>query len=241
VEFRDNKEEEKYSKISHRDNFCIYILVLVICLIVLVKCLSVICFSIYGFATDQFIELGGRGSWRSRAEYPTYFWIANLTWLLIGVLSSFYVGRFPFLYRKKMQKTVSNQIKSLQEIDIHKHFPVSSDVENNIQSESEAGKIPLIAKAVFAFFLFLLGGIVIFSITVLCKSYCNSPIEILGLVLFFGGLAVLLYFIVLGRSQSWKTNEKGERLVKNLTTTEQIIAVAAIISFCLGLCLWSLY
>ena len=175
-------------------------------------CLGVIVFSIRDFVDGQYFR--------------------SLTRITIALLFLFFVGFF----FKKSQKTVSDQIKSLQENSMQTRFSVSSDVEMNRQTDDE--KIPIEAKVMLWFCLLLVVGVCVFAFTILCKSISASPTQILILALIAGSIVVLLYFGVQTDPIFNKITEKGEVLIRRLTVTEQVIAIIATISLCAGVVLW---
>jgi len=175
-------------------------------------CLGVIVFSIRDFVDGQYFR--------------------SLTRITIALLFLFFVGFF----FKKRQKTVSDQIKSLQENSMQTRFSVSSDVEMNRQTDDE--KIPIEAKVMLWFCLLLVVGVCVFAFTILCKSISASPTQILILALIAGSIVVLLYFGVQTDPIFNKITEKGEVLIRRLTVTEQVIAIIATISLCAGVVLW---
>ena len=89
MESSNKNKELVYSKITQRE-------VLYSAIFSLVLSLLGIVLTAHNFAKDQFYTLGRSGSLESRADYPIYFWVANLIYFAFGVLFLFFCKIFVF-------------------------------------------------------------------------------------------------------------------------------------------------
>jgi hypothetical protein len=201
-------EKVTYSEITNREYISCTILLLLIAL-------GLIVISIHDIVNAQAI-------------------IPSLMKLLAAASLLFFVG---FVYRKKKKQKASNQIYQAQNNICMKEL-VSEGPSIQEDSLSGQNEIPLVAKVVFVIFLSMIVGAGSFVFAATCKSNGFSPAEILALLLIIGGLTVLSYFITLSKPIFSMKEINGIILLRRLTAKEQLVAIIAIISLCIGILLW---
>jgi hypothetical protein len=133
---------------------------------------------------------------------------------------------------------VTDQIKALRETDNNKRGRMDSAFSGDMSSVQDWKEFPLAAKTALGFYVLLIICMGIFAITITNPS--ASLIEILGLVLLFGG-ALCLFGFTGPLEISFEINENGQIIGSRLTLSAQIIAVLAIISLFVGPVLYYLY
>lgn len=94
----------------------------------------------------------------------------------------------------------------------------------------ESEETPLAAKLVFAAYIMLLAGVVIFVTIVLTKSL----FERIGLFLMFAGCSGLMYYIGDLSIGKFIIKENGNLKLRKLTKTEQVFAVISVVLLCCG-------